>query len=387
MEVNKNDRYINKKLFIEAFGNETQFSFKDGINPMSIELEGKLYYIFIKNLTPAQLSNNNPNVWRVQLPIKEEFAVIKNTDDMFIMLGYDSERDVYATWNPYWIKQRLNIGESVSLYSRLTLQIEANIKKDFVKYELSQGEVIVFPRMKINQYIKNIATFFPSNTKYIPITSSLRKQKQMQEVPTVKKSIILFNYLTDIGKLVDFKNYLASTKLVESTQKSYVGYIRFININGYLEKHKDVFMNNPNDIKKALSEFCSTDDISYIDRSETGGWHGAIRASLKKYLKYFETCSSINSQVILDFDDNKSTKENPLNKTAVFKTGSYPVEINSTIIKKVYSIISESGLDDFRILEALSTYYKDKYKNEMTMMDWLKFIKETDWNLLYCKIK
>ena len=106
------------KLFVEAFNGNDNFTLLDGVNPCQIIYNGKYYNVYIKNLTPAQLSNGNENVWRIQLPKREAFESIKDSEQMFLLLGYDADADVYATWNPYWAKQRLNIGESVSLYSR-----------------------------------------------------------------------------------------------------------------------------------------------------------------------------------------------------------------------------------------------------------------------------
>ena len=93
-----------------------------GLNPFTIRVDGEETYIYIKNLSPAQLSNNNPDIWRIQLPVRDDFDRIKESESLFVLLGYDKENDVYTTWNPYWCKQRLNVGKSVSLYSRLSLQ-------------------------------------------------------------------------------------------------------------------------------------------------------------------------------------------------------------------------------------------------------------------------
>ena len=71
-----------------------------GSNPFAIKIDGEDAFIYIKNLSPAQLSNGNPDVWRIQLPTKDEFNSIKESSTLFILLGYDAENMVYTTWNP-----------------------------------------------------------------------------------------------------------------------------------------------------------------------------------------------------------------------------------------------------------------------------------------------
>ena len=66
----------------------------DGANPFVVKVGGEMINIYIKNLSPAQLSNNNPDIWRIQLPVRDEFDAIKESDNLFVLFGYDSERGV-----------------------------------------------------------------------------------------------------------------------------------------------------------------------------------------------------------------------------------------------------------------------------------------------------
>lgn len=93
----KIDRQKLQQYFIEALKGE-KVILLDGLNPFHVEIDEKEYYIYIKNLSPAYFQN--PDVWRVQLPIREEFDKIKESEVTFILLGYDADNDVYTTWNP-----------------------------------------------------------------------------------------------------------------------------------------------------------------------------------------------------------------------------------------------------------------------------------------------
>ena len=104
--IKKISRYSLQQIFIESLEGCNSFQIINGLNPFHLTLNGKECYIYIKNLSPAYFSN--PDIWRVQLPRREDFEVIKNSAIDFILLGYDSENKVYTTWHPKWTKQRLN---------------------------------------------------------------------------------------------------------------------------------------------------------------------------------------------------------------------------------------------------------------------------------------
>lgn len=93
---------------------------ESGDNPYLLTVNGAQMWIYIKNLSPAYF--RNPDVWRAQLPKRDLFEDCKKADLPFILLGYDDENDVYTTWNHRFVKQRLNVAESVSFYSRASLQ-------------------------------------------------------------------------------------------------------------------------------------------------------------------------------------------------------------------------------------------------------------------------
>ena len=92
-----------QQIFIDSLSNARDFEVIDGLNPFHIKLNGKEMYIYIKNLSSAYFSNTD--VWRIQLPIRDDFEEIKGSPLDFVLLGYDGENDVYTAWNPKWAKQ------------------------------------------------------------------------------------------------------------------------------------------------------------------------------------------------------------------------------------------------------------------------------------------
>ena len=96
-------RYLStESLMLGLMANMSNYDVKfiSGENPYTIRVDGEDVFVYIKNLSPAQLSNKNPDIWRVQLPVKDDFERIKNSESLFILLGYDAENDVYTSWNP-----------------------------------------------------------------------------------------------------------------------------------------------------------------------------------------------------------------------------------------------------------------------------------------------
>ena len=165
-----------KKLLEETLVGNMTFKLLDGTMPYQIMVDGSSFNVYVKVLSNAHLKGSE-DVWRAQLPQCEDFKKIKAASIPFIFLGYDSENDVYATWNPHVVKQRLNEAKYVSFYSRLSGQQEAHDEDKFVRKQLNNyGEVLIFPRSKLNSYLVNFAVYFPDNTEYVAIGSKRRKE-------------------------------------------------------------------------------------------------------------------------------------------------------------------------------------------------------------------
>ena len=103
-----------KELLDEVLSKSDAYKHIEGINPCRISFNKIEYYIYIKNITSSAFPNGNADITRIQLPRKELFDSIKESNIPFILLGYDAENDVFSTWDPSFIKERLNITENVS---------------------------------------------------------------------------------------------------------------------------------------------------------------------------------------------------------------------------------------------------------------------------------
>lgn len=270
--IKKISRYTLQQIFIESLEECDSFRIIDGLNPFHIMLNGKELYIYIKNLSPAYFSN--PDVWRVQLPKKEEFDTIKEGEIDFVLLGYDADNDVYTTWHPKWTKQRLNNGESVSFYSRLSLQEEVASSQDIKRLSLNNdGEVIAFPREHLEFILSNLKTFFQDDSDYVAMGSKRRPEANdaYKTFCDTKNVESLARSMTDDGYSgVTIGNYCRAIKTL-------------IN-DGHITRYRKIFLScdSLSEYLDVVSEFCNQPDI----KEQNEKWHNTFSAALRAYINF-----------------------------------------------------------------------------------------------------
>lgn len=282
--IKKISRYTLQQIFIESLEECDSFKIIDGLNPFHIMLNGKELYIYIKNLSPAYFTN--PDVWRVQLPKKEEFDMIKEGEIDFVLLGYDADNDVYTTWHPKWTKQRLNNGESVSFYSRLSLQEEVSSSQDIKRLSLNNdGEVIAFPREHLEFILSNLKTFFQDDSDYVAMGSKRRPEANdaYKTFCDTKNVELLARSMTDDGYSgVTIGNYCRAIKTL-------------IN-DGLITRYRKIFLScdSLGEYLDVVSEFCNQPDI----KEQNEKWHNTLSAALRAYItflvKHFDNTQPIS---------------------------------------------------------------------------------------------
>lgn len=267
----KIDRQELQMLFLEAL-NGANYRYIEGLNPFRILLNGTEYWIYIKNLTSAHFEN--PDVWRAQLPQRDDFEAIKESVADFILLGYDGENDVYATWNPVWVKQRLNSTGNVSFYSRLSLQQQARSEKQLKRMELSnEGEVVVFPRELIRMFFINVQSYFLAEGDYVAMGSKRR--------PEANEA---FKTLTDAANVAEFARYLGDIGMSPVTIGNYCRVIKNLISDGTITRNRKIFYAYDSlvEYRMAIGQFIALDDV----REKNEKWHNLISAALNAYIDF-----------------------------------------------------------------------------------------------------
>ena len=351
----------------------------NGNNPFTIKIDGEDAFIFIKNLSPARLSNNNPDIWRIQLPMKDEFERIKKSATLFLLFGYDAENRVYTTWNPYWCKQRLNVGKSVSLYSRLSLQKRVAESGNIEKLELNNdGDVVCIPASQIYKYIKTIKEYYPEETIFIAKGSSI--QKRIQDM-----SVALFQAFLDNMSSNEFSNFLRDGGMSKKSIGDYSRYIKFVKESGYIEKYKANFLkyNSLDAYKDAIREFIHKDGIAEIDKK----WHGYIRAALNHYHRYLMTIKQ-NIQTMVPVPEAtqpdlfSTTPEETINEYKIDGYGKL-TELHESVINILYPYIKDEEYPDYEtMIDIANEKYPDSITEVMTPVDWIKLFDNTKWRVI-----
>lgn len=267
----------------------TPFQFIDGKNPFRIEYFGKEYYIYIKNLSSAHFSN--PDVWRAQLPIREDFANLAEQDIDFIMFGYDADNEVYTCWNPTWVKQRLNKAESVSLYSRLSLQQEAASTHQLKRLDLSNdGEVIAFPQEMISVVLMGIQNFFRNTGDYVAMGS--KKRVEANEA---------YRIFSDAKNIPLFADYMSKEGKSQSTISTYCRCMKNLLNDNYITKYRKVFIacDSLSEYSSVVEEFFTNDDVKNMNDKS----HMQYSAAMRAYIEYLIQGESVETEdEMLPFD-------------------------------------------------------------------------------------
>lgn len=386
--IKKISRYTLQQIFIESLEECDSFKIIDGLNPFHIMLNGKELYIYIKNLSPAYFTN--PDVWRVQLPKKEEFDTIKGGNIDFVLLGYDADNDVYTTWHPKWTKQRLNNGESVSFYSRLSLQEEVASSQDIKRLSLNNdGEVIAFPREHLEFILSNLKIFFQDDSDYVAMGSKRRPEANdaYKTFCDIKNVELLARSMNDDGYSgVTIGNYCRAIKTL-------------IN-DGHITRYRKIFLScdSLSEYLDVVSEFCNQPDI----KEQNEKWHNTLSAALRAYISFLIkqlkdamfTSPTIEPVSIISEDteissiiiaDNDIPEEVDWEAMFTNANGKLTKIANPILIDKLRPYLDSEYVNPVCAYSEVEDFYRERYST-MDMSDWMKLFKAIDWNNPYVSL-
>lgn len=364
-------RYLStESLMLGLMANTSDYDvrFVSGENPYKLRIDGEDIFVYIKNLSPAQLSNKNPDIWRVQLPVKEDFDQIKNSESLFILLGYDAENDVYTSWNPYWCKQRLNVGKSVSLYSRYSLQKRVRETGEIEKMSLNnESDVVCLPAKSLYQYIKNIKAYFPTESLYVAKGSRINKR-------AVNDPQALFDLFVSFDDCSKFEAYMRSIGMSERAIKDYVRNLRSFQVGGFFNKYKEIFLqcSSIDDYDDAIKDFRSQPDILAIDEKN----HGYLRAALRHYVKFMKVLLSGTDDEPSLYDQPQEEEKKPYELDSFGKL----IELDPVLTEQLLPfVIGEDYPDYDEMINIAVKYYPQKVDENMAYSDWIELFKRTNW--------
>ena len=247
----------------------------DGLkNPAHVIFNGVECYVYIKNLSYAYLGN--PDVWRAQLTGVDVLNEIKESPALFILLGYDSDNDVYATWNPHQVKQRIGTASSPSLYSRLSLQQEVGRTGEIKSMVLNNDlEVLVFPNGRLVDVLSNLDQFFPDTSDYVAMGSKRRSEANAA-----------YKELTNTKKLDEYAKFLLKAGVLPTEVERLCQALKRLFNSNLISLHRKVFLAHDSleDYHDAVVEFFNLDDV--VEFKEK--WGNIFPAVFSSYIGFLQ---------------------------------------------------------------------------------------------------
>lgn len=154
--LNKNDlRYLlidSLRLYSD------NVAFIDGNNPYRFSINKKTYFVLIKNVHESGDGRSNQDECRIQVSKSKNFNAALSSGNDVIVLGYFADEKVFTAWNPFLMRDRFNQKQTISLYSRFTVQKEAKIQK-INSYRDNNGQsVISFIPDYLGLYLENLTS-------------------------------------------------------------------------------------------------------------------------------------------------------------------------------------------------------------------------------------
>lgn len=364
-----------KQLLVSSFDEGV---FIEGNNPFLITWNNEAFNIYIKNITPTAFPNANENVVRIQLPKRDAFDSIKTSSFLFVFLGYDSANDVYTTWNPYWAKQRLNVTENVSFYSRKDAQIEARENASFVRRKLNNdGEVLCFPRTSLPVFLSDIKDYFPIETEYVAIGSKRRGDANE-----------LFHFFTNKSNIKLYVIFLVSKGYARNgAVRNYEYVMKFLFEKGLLQTYRRIFLKyeDKEGYRLAIKEFVTLPEIKIIEIK----WHNAIHAALKQYVEYvFDAMHADkkeyeSDECITEFvEDSSNTDWESLymdNKGRLTKIA------NPKLLALLKPLLDTEYRNVPGAYNTIEEFYGTRFDKVMQIKDWSALFDKIDWENIEIK--
>jgi hypothetical protein len=331
-------------LMREILDKSTDFHYISGNQPFFMSFADKKYYVYVKNVSSAYFSDRDKTT-RAQLPIKPEFDLIKSSPHPFIFLGYDCLNDVLICWNYNIAKERLNVGKSVSFYSRTFFQSDVN-EGEFVRRRLKNGDFpVLFKRSFLIEFFKKIESFFPNEQisifNYDAFISKINNEERFKLFLSVNKK------LSD--KSISNYSGALSGRITEGIKKYFIPSLETI----YL-------INDETILEKLKSQFFEKEEFKELNITGKNMYSCAF----DNYISFIKYLNTNILEVNQNYINEKVDVYNIDGKLSKIEDLEILNQINPYLISN-------------RILSAaqiVGNHYHSRYP-KMELADWIKLVK------------
>ena len=352
-------------------------------NPCHIIFNGVECYVYIKNLSYSYLGNRN--VTRAQMTGVDILKDIKESSAMFVLLGYDSDNDVYATWNPHQVKQRIGTANSPSLYSRLTLQQEAGKSGEIKSMTLNNNlEVLVFPRNRLIDVLSNLDQFFPDTSDYVALGSRRRRDANAA-----------YKELTNTKRLDEYAKFLLKAGILPSEVERLCQAMKRLFNSNLISLHRKVFLAHDSleDYQTAVVDFFNLDDVIEF-KEKWGNIYPAVFSSYIGFLQYSQTTESENLEKGKYEDDIEDEVEDEISEEGAEDLAEFSKDwekayedehgnltklMNPELLKLLRPYLDTEYPSLPPCYNIIGDFYAGRYP-KMQLKDWGKLINNIEWS-------
>lgn len=125
-----------------------------GNNPYHISVNNKLFYIYVKNTHSSGLGRDNPDESRIQIGHSSAFDAVPS-NELIYFLGYSPIQHIFTAWDPKLLHDRINLKQTVSVYSRFSIQDRAQTDGIALFENNSGHHIISFKPEYLGLYLDN----------------------------------------------------------------------------------------------------------------------------------------------------------------------------------------------------------------------------------------
>jgi len=131
--------------------------FIDGNNPYRFSINKKTFYVLIKNVHQSGDGRGNQDECRIQVAKTKNFNLALNSGKDVIVLGYFADEKIFTAWNPYLMRDRFNKKQTISLYSRFSVQKNTKTNHISVYRDSNKQSVLSFLPDYLGLYLDNLS--------------------------------------------------------------------------------------------------------------------------------------------------------------------------------------------------------------------------------------
>lgn len=229
------------KSFVEKLKGYPNFRLISQSDVCHILIDNDEYYLYFKCLTheggPHPLEHQ-----RAQLPKRDSFDKIKESDIPFLFIGYDVDHDVYVCWDPSKVKPRLNRKTYVSFYSRLSIQ-ESVIEGEIQDEALTNGDkFVLFKGSDVLSFFQTIGQHFVELNKNI-------------NTGKVSEPMVIDKGKEFVGKILDINDDESLKLLIDNMKEESMLRIMSVCMNEFGKYYSNMSLTDWNNvIKKYLNK-------------------------------------------------------------------------------------------------------------------------------------